>query len=308
MASVSISKHTMGSMCSGQISHIYRLHKNYGNKDIDLCRIGENMVVGCKTAADARNVLRKRIEEVDAVLPPKRVRKDRVVAVEYCIPAPREDMTEEEQVEFLKQAYIGLCKKFGNDNIICGMIHLDERHKYKDVDGEHISRAHLHVIGVPFVENKGINGKQFLTKSTYVEVNKVMDEICESMFGYSFQDGTKQKSRGTVEQLKQGEINANAYEKKLKAEIDAKIKEYEEMYIKPLKAKIKALEEEIEVYQDKMQKNEQLYNARKQMYSEACIKLSEYWDVVRKYFDVNNLAELDKALSNIENIIEKERE
>lgn len=253
MASVTITKHTMSSASSGQINHCYRTHEQYANKDIDLSRTGENLFLGCDTAQEARSRLRGRIREVDEVLPPKVVRQNRVVCVEYELPAPRENMPVEEQVRFLQQAYGALERKFGADNIICGTIHLDEIHDYEDGTGKHTSRAHLHVLGVPYVEGKGINGKEFLKRETYNEVNKAMDEVCKTMYGYSFRDGTRQKSKGTVEQLKQGEKNVKAYEVQMKSRIDQKARGY-----------VKQLDAEISRYKaSEMEKAQQDVSDRK---------------------------------------------
>lgn len=228
MASVTISKHTLASANGGQMSHCFREHARYSNEDIDTSLSSRNIVLGCRNASEARSRLRNRIEEVDKVLPPKRVRKDRVVAIEYCVPAPREDMELEDQVYFLRTAYNKLKDEFGCKNIICGTIHVDERHEYKDVDGKHTSRAHLHVIGVPFVPDKGINGKNFLQKDTYGRVNEAMDDICKDLYGFKFQDGSKQRSRGSVEQLKHAQKQVAAYEHTKTQEVNERLLIYGE--------------------------------------------------------------------------------
>ena len=120
MASVTISKHTLASANGGQMSHCFREHARYSNEDIDTSLSSRNIVLGCRNASEARSRLRNRIEEVDKVLPPKRVRKDRVVCVEYCVPAPRENMSLDEQIQFLRTAYEGFKELFGSENIICG--------------------------------------------------------------------------------------------------------------------------------------------------------------------------------------------
>lgn len=309
MASVTITKHTMKSMCSGQMGHIYRLHKNYSNKDISMEQSNRNIIIG-GSAEESRRRLRERVAEVDAVLPPKRVRKDRVTAIEFCIPAPREDMTEEQQVEFLKKAYLGISRKFGNENIICGVIHLDEIHEYKDVDGIHKSRAHLHIVGVPYVPGKGINGKEFLKRETYKEVNKSMDNICEVMFSHKYQDGSKQKSRGTVEQLKQGEKNAIEYETQLKGEIKAKMDEYEEKHIKPLKSQIKALQDEkTSLEQEKKLLNCDIVNCKARI-KDLEEKMDKIWDILDRAeqgFGVEFVNEKE-VLQYVKEIIENEAE
>jgi hypothetical protein len=224
MASVTIKKHTLTSASSGQINHLYRTHSNYGNEDIDTNRSGQNILLGCQSADAARAALRDRIAAVDSVLPPKRRAspKSRIVAIEYCITAPRADMSLDEQIRFLRAAYKAMQQLYGADNIICGVIHTDEMHEYQDVDGRRTtSRAHLHIIGVPYVEDKGINGKQFLTRQTYQTTNRAMDDVCLQMYGYAYQDGSKQRSKGTVEQLKRGRQNAVSYEIAHKAATDA---------------------------------------------------------------------------------------
>jgi chromosome segregation ATPase len=48
-----------------------------------------------------------------------------------------------------------------------------------------------------------------------------MDDVCLQMYGYAYQDGSKQRSKGTVEQLKRGRQNAVSYEIAHKAATDA---------------------------------------------------------------------------------------
>ena len=309
MASVTITKHTMKSMCNGQISHIYRLHKNYSNKDIDTEQSSRNIIIG-GSADEIRQNLKDRVAEVDAVLPPKRVRKDRITTVEFCIPSPREDMPEEEQIQFLKKAYLGISRKFGIENIMGGVIHVDEVHEYRDVDGTHKSRCHLHVVGVPYVPGKGINGKDFLKRETYKEVNQSMDSICELMFNYKYQDGTKQKSRGTVEQLKQGEKNVIAYETRLKGEIKAKMDEYEEKHIKPLKSQIKALEEQkTSLEQEKKLLNCDIVNCKARI-KDLEEKIDKIWGILDRAeqgFGVEFVNEKE-VLQYVKDIVESEIE
>ena len=96
------------------------------------------------------------------------------------------------------------------------------------MDGKHTSRAHLHVIGVPFVPDKGINGKNFLQKDTYGRVNEAMDDICEALYGFKFQDGSKQRSRGSVEQLKHAQKQVAAYEHTKTQEVNERLLIYGE--------------------------------------------------------------------------------
>jgi hypothetical protein len=129
-------------------------------------------------------------------------------------------MPVDDQIAFCRAAYDGLCALYGRQNIVCGAIHVDEVHAYEDGTGAHTSRVHLHALGVPYVPEKGINGKTFLTRATYAKTNEAMDAVCQQVLGYAYQDGSKQKSKGTVEQLKQGRKNALAESIQRKMELE----------------------------------------------------------------------------------------
>lgn len=60
--------------------------------------------------------------------------------------------------------------------------------------------------------------KSWLTKSKYREINQLLDRVCKRELGYSYQDGTKSKSRGDVERVKAESLRAEAAE--LTAKID----------------------------------------------------------------------------------------
>lgn len=237
MSSVAIEKFTKQAFCGGQLNHVYRQNKNYSNQDIDLNKTPQNEYFGGVGVNAARKKLAKRVAEVDAALPPLRVRKDRVVCVGFVVVAPREGMEEDEEKRFLSMAYNKLEELFGKENMICGVSHFDEKHKYHDHSELHDSRGHLHAYCVPYVEGKGCNGKQFLTKDTYKRVNEAMDELCEEMYGFKYQDGTKAPSRGKVEELKQAEEIIKAKESIIE-KLQAKL-ELLETLLDKFKAKVK---------------------------------------------------------------------
>ena len=99
-------------------------------------------------------------------------------------------------------------------------LHGDEVHEYVDPDSKSRvqSRLHVHVLVVPDVPGKGCNMKSWLTKARYREINQLLDRVCERELGYSYQDGSKQQSRGDVERMKQRSLQAEATE--LTAKID----------------------------------------------------------------------------------------
>lgn len=54
--------------------------------------------------------------------------------------------------------------------------------------------------------------KKWLTKARYKEMNALADRACERALGYTYQDGTRQQTRGSVEALKEQSLTAQAEE------------------------------------------------------------------------------------------------
>lgn len=217
MASVTIQKWSTAAACGGQVNHIYRTREHYGNKDIDATLADYNEMAG--TAEEARARIRETLSRVDAETPPKRVRADRKTIAELCIPAPRAGMSDQDARRFLTAACMELVRTPGMHVVGIGL-HGDEVHEYVDPYSKTRvqSRLHVHVLVVPDVPGKGCNMKSWLTKSKYREINQLLDRVCKRELGYSYQDGTKSKSRGDVERVKAESLRAEAAE--LTAKID----------------------------------------------------------------------------------------
>ena len=217
MASVTIQKWSAAAACGGQVNHIYRTREHYGNKDINATLADCNEMAG--TAEDARTRIRETIAQVDAATPPKRVRADRKTIAELCIPAPRAGMSDQDARRFLTAACVELMQ-VTNMHVVGIGLHGDEVHEYVDPDSKSLvqSRLHVHVLVVPDVPGRGCNMKSWLTKSRYRELNQLLDRVCERELGYSYQDGSGQRSRGDVERMKQRSLQAEAAE--LTAKID----------------------------------------------------------------------------------------
>lgn len=213
MASITIQKHDFQSASRGQIAHIYRENDTYKNRHIDVSKSDENVLLGEETAAKARARLREVLTEIDTRTPPKRVRADRKTVASLVIPAPRENLTEQQSMRFF-EALIDELQNAKDFQLVAGAIHADEIHEYIDSADKqtHESRLHMHLLVVPDVPEKGCNMKSWLTKSRYREMNALADRVCERTLGYTYQDGTRQPSRGSVEALKEQSLTAQAEE------------------------------------------------------------------------------------------------
>lgn len=180
-----------------------RLECEHSNKDIDKTRTHLNMAFGafddgyesvCKAYDDF-------IADLDSVKGANK-RKDRVTLVGWSIPVPKgmdEDMARDWAVEL----YRLMDDQYG-DVLLGGSAHFDEVHEYKNAEtGEdEESRVHVHMYAVPVVDGK-LNAKQFMSRKNMVQVNNAIEAMTQARYpGYRFMDGTKRKSRKSVEELK----------------------------------------------------------------------------------------------------------
>ena len=237
MASFTMMKHTTAGACRGQVAHIYRTNEHYSNPDIQPGLSGSNVYLS--TAAASRESIKGLIKALDEVNPPKRIKADRKTVAEFNFPAPREGMSSTDAMKFFNAVLDYFNDKF---NVVGGGIHFDEIHDYIDPHDKqiHTSREHMHLLIVPEVEGKGCNMKAFATKKLYNELNKDLNRICREQLGYDYNDGTRQQSRGKVEELKiESALEAARQLPELQKQVDA-----EKAAIEAVKAEREAAEAE----------------------------------------------------------------
>lgn len=213
MSSVDFSKCKGAGQAAARVAHMTRHDGKddveYANKWVDKSRTHLNTVIGASGLVDdvpstrktiAR--LKKRVREIDDVLPPKRVRKDRVTMVTLTIAAP-DGLLKKDEERFFRIAYDEIAAFCGGvENCSDGFIHRDEQHEYIDTDGSKCtSRPHMHMAVVPFVEGKGINGKAFETRSRMRALNESIDQRCREELHISFMTRRRGRTGRTVEEL-----------------------------------------------------------------------------------------------------------
>lgn len=176
---------------------------NHSNEHIDRELSHQNYAIGCSDYAEALAQMKARTKEVDEVLPPKRVRKDRVTCVFLELPCPREITEQGKSDEFFLKAHQLYEEFFGKENTHGTFVHKDEVHEYTAKDGStRTSLEHAHTLVSAFVEGKGINGKAFETRAKIKALNTAMDEMCVREFGVHLNTGER-ADRKSVETLKQ---------------------------------------------------------------------------------------------------------
>lgn len=175
------------------------------------------------TAQGEYKRLQDRVAEIDKKEPPKRIRKDRVTMVGFEVPVP-EGLPPEQEGRFFSIAYKEFAKMCGGaQNVSTLRIHRDEVHDYIDPATKDVktSRVHAHCVGIPYVPGRGVNCKAWMTRQALRDLQKRIDDRCRQELGIAFMDGSRQRSRGTVEDLKRLSAQAVTAQKARIAELDA---------------------------------------------------------------------------------------
>ena len=218
MASVNITK-CHGSAAASILAHNHRhdgKDVQYRNEHIDKGKTASNSYryfMGQDPAATSKDEyvrLKGRVEEIDKAEPPKRIRKDRVTMVAFEVPVPA-GLPAGQEEQFFSLAYREIARMCGGPaNVSMMQIHRDEVHEYTDplTKERRTSRVHAHVVGIPYVKGKGVNCKGFMTRQALWDLQKRVDDKCRQNLHIAFMDGSRQRSRGTVEDLKRASVRA----------------------------------------------------------------------------------------------------
>ena len=264
------------------LGHQERKKGNHSNKNIDTSLSKLNYTIGCGDYSEALERMKERTKEVDAVQPPKRIRKDRVTCCFIELPCPDVLTQQERSDEFFLKAYQVMQNFFGDSNVHGGFVHKDERHEYTDKDGKKkMSLEHMHTLVSAYTADKGINGKAFETKGRLRAFNKALDVMCVKEFGISLNTG-ETPERKSVERLKQEtELRREANELKEKiAESDYRYNLYVTDEI-TITERIEALQRELSEAEEKIEVAKEaevrMYKAEKQAeIAEQRTEVAEY--------------------------------
>lgn len=279
-----------------------RENGNHSNKHIDKELSHQNYAIGCSDYTEALERMKERTKEVDEVLPPQRVRKDRVTCCFLELPCPRVITEQGKSDEFFQKAHEIYTEFFGAENTHGTFVHKDEVHEYTAKDGSiQTSLEHAHTLVSAFVEDKGINGKAFETRAKIKALNTAMDEMCVREFGVHLNTGER-ADRKSVETMKKesearqelGELNKRVGElQRAEAESRDKFLEADE---RATEAEIRAstaeqraevAEQRAEVAENKLQEVNAQYDVANKGLKKVLDKKARASEIKRNIFDRN---------------------
>lgn len=180
-----------------------REQAQHTNKDIDKSRTYLNMQFGLMD--EGYEAICKAYDERIADLDSREnanKRKDRVTLIGLSIPSPK-GLTQEQSADWFCEVWRILDEQYGSD-LLGGAVHFDEVHEYTDpaTHEKRMSRPALHAYIVPEVDGK-LNAKKVSSRGCMVALNNTVEAMTKARFGVQFMDGSKKKSRKSVEELKQ---------------------------------------------------------------------------------------------------------
>ena len=180
-----------------------REQAQHTNKDIDKSRTYLNMQFGLMNEGYEAicKAYDERIADLDSRENANR-RKDRVTLIGLSIPSPK-GLTQEQSADWFCEVWRILDEQYGSD-LLGGAVHFDEVHEYTDptTHEKRMSRPALHAYIVPEVDGK-LNAKKVSSRGCMVALNNTVEAMTKARFGVQFMDGSKKKSRKSVEELKQ---------------------------------------------------------------------------------------------------------
>lgn len=137
---------------------------SHTNKDIDFSLSNKNYDIHEEQNQNFRAKIKSRISELNLK---KAVRKDAVVLAQVLVTSDHDffkKLNEEQTKQFFEESYDFLCERYGKNNIISAVVHLDEY------------TPHMHFNFVPVTKDGRLSAKSILTKQNLIEQQTAFHE------------------------------------------------------------------------------------------------------------------------------------
>lgn len=309
MASINWKKLTMQSAGAlyVHLDQNARQNHEHANKNINKELTCQNYIIGADSFADAIKSMKARTAAVDAVEPPQRLRKDRVVCCMLEYTTPPEIASKGLTDDFLKTMYEILCEYFGKENVHGSFCHFDEIHEYIDVTEKTARQSliHAHTLVSCYVTGKGINGRAFETREKLNDLNKTVNYVLEKKYNIKYNNG-KGRNYETIETLK-----AKSEKLKLEQELEQATTKLQTTYseLKQNKQELNALLPQLDTVKNILQAvDNTLYPDTVKRKTKGVLKKEDYVEVPdelwkQKWLSANAAAEIETSLNNLKRLL-----
>lgn len=233
MAGVNFEKYKTSQKVKSVMRHCdkdMRVDAQHQNEHIDLSKTKNNSQLN-RNYKQTCERFDKRMDWLESQ-PNKNKRSDKVLCFGLEIPLP-EDLPNGKEIEWVNKVKNIVTGMYGSENLMNVYYHVDEQHTYMDsaTKSQRLSRKHIHLLVVPEIDGR-LNGREFSSRRNMVKLNNQIHEMSLNDYGVKFMDGSKRKSKDSVEALKRSSERLE-----LEAEVKA-LKDVRDV----LKGEIQALE------------------------------------------------------------------
>lgn len=173
---IRISKITSGSVKGIEIHDQREKDHSNTNSDIDFSKSSLNYDLHNCDKINFNSEVKNHINKLNLK---KKVRKDAIVMCQCLITSDNDffsNMSEDEQRKFFRSAYEFICKRYGKDNIISAIVHLDER------------TPHIHINFVPVTSDGRLCAKDLFKREDLLKLHDDFYKFNKSR-GYKLQRG-----------------------------------------------------------------------------------------------------------------------
>ncbi|CRH27334.1 Plasmid recombination enzyme [Chlamydia trachomatis] len=208
-----VAKYTRGAV-NGLSNHIDRKTENHSNQDIDISKSDLNYDL-CEKNGDMLQRFNQRLSEVYCMN-----RKDVKASADWLVTLPKEldDKSPAEQRQFFEATKEFLDDRYGKENNISAMVHMDE------------TQPHMHYAFVPVVydekkEREKVSAKLVLNRQDLQSFHEDLDKDLKSRIPQIYERGVVNGQTvgvETVEELKQLQGREKALKQALKELNDRK--------------------------------------------------------------------------------------
>lgn len=217
---------------------------SHTNPDIDWGRSHENYDL---CPAQNRNYYQAVKERIEQLHLPRAVRKDAVVMAQVLVTSDHdffEGLTPEQTQQFFRDSYDFLANRYGQENMISAMVHMDER------------TPHMHVNFVPVTSDGKLSAKRLLTRQALIEQQTAFQNAVGVHYGLQRGKTREERIEQGVERKHMVTPEYKAYAKQLQA-LQQKVEKTREEAMK-LQQEVKQGKSELQEYQERLQgvKNE----------------------------------------------------
>lgn len=168
---VRVQKMTRGSVKGIEIHDLRKKDISHTNKDIDWERKNQNYNLHSQQNNNFSQAIKERIKQLNL---PKAVRKDAIVMAQVLVTSEYDffkGLSKDQQEKFFKDSYNFLCDRYGKDNVISSIVHLDEK------------TPHMHFNFVPVTEDGRLSAKSVLNRQSLIQQQTAFYEQVGKHYG-----------------------------------------------------------------------------------------------------------------------------